>query len=37
LFSISIIQGDQKVSAHLIITTQKDVHRDFLIILYFWI
>ena len=30
-----IIQGDQKVSVHLMITIQKEVHRDFLITLYY--
>ena len=29
-----VIQGDQKVSVHLMITIQKEVHRDFLITLY---
>jgi len=31
----SHIQSDQKVSAHLTITIEKEVHRDFLITLYF--
>jgi len=30
-----IIWGDQKVSVHLTITIQKQVHRDFLITLYY--
>jgi len=29
------IQGDQKVSVHLTITVHHQVHRDFLITLYF--
>jgi hypothetical protein len=30
------VQSDQKVSVHLMITVQKEVHRDFLIALYFF-
>jgi len=34
LVLITYVQGDQKVSVHLMITIQKEVHRDFLITLY---
>jgi hypothetical protein len=34
LFVYVHIQDDQKVSVHLMITIQKELHRDFLIALY---